>query len=367
MTVQGLSTFTQNTMRRSTTWMVISLLTFIFLVSFFLQNKNLLVIPQLNFWFGLLFLMSSLTVGIGLLSPLPWLYSGDEQLRAGIMRGTIQSIVFNSLWLIFIYSIAFVILSDGSNGVPAHFVGGEIEQNVKYWDWVKRAPANTAIATIIGALIANAGVEKLEKESMTDALNQIRLHGLQGQLSPHVLHNSLNGLAELVHQDPIKAEQGILNLSMLYRKFLNVSSSQKSTIGEEKSFIEQWIDLERLRLGSRLQMEWDWDDTLNSIVIHPLILQPLVENALKHGVAVSMDPSVVRIQAIRLPHRQISLSVENNGTPLLPKPTWGLGLTNLDSRLKIAYSGKASLKLFSRDTWTCAHIIIPDHYPGWSL
>jgi len=90
MTVQGLNNFTQNTMRRSSMWIVISLLTVIFLSIFLIQNKNLLVIPQLNFWFGILFFFSSFTTGIGLLSPLPWLYSGDEQLRAGILRGTVQ-------------------------------------------------------------------------------------------------------------------------------------------------------------------------------------------------------------------------------------------------------------------------------------
>jgi hypothetical protein len=367
MTVQGLNNFTQNTMRRSSTWIVISLLTVIFLSIFLIQNKNLLVIPQLNFWFGILFIMSSLTAGIGLLSPLPWLYSGDEQLRAGILRGTVQSIVFNCLWLILAYSVSFVILSDGSEGVPAHFLGGEMDQHFNYWDWVKRAPANTVISTIIGALLANGGVDKLEKETMAGALNQTRLHGLQAQLSPHVLHNSLNGLAELVHQNPIKAEKGILDLSMLYRQFLTFSSKQKSTLGEEKAFIEQWLALELLRLESRLHVEWQWDDSLNSILIHPIILQPLVENALKHGVTPSINLSIVRIQSSRLPDGRLSLSVENSGIPLPPNPVWGLGLTNLDSRLKIAYGGKASFQLLARDGWTYAQIIIPDHYSGWSL
>lgn len=367
MTIQGLSRFTQKTMRLSSTWVVIVILTFFLLGTFLFQNKNLLLIPQLNFWLGLIFLFSSYPVGIGLLSPLPWLYSGDDELRAGITRGALQSIIFNSLWLAVAYSIAFFILSDGDKGIPAHFVGEEIGQHFKYWDWVKRAPVNSVLSTIIGALIANGRVEKIEKETMTEALSQIRLRGLQAQLSPHVLHNSLNGLAELVHQNPIKAERGILGLSALYRQFLDFSVQHKSTIGKEKIFIEHWADLEILRLGSRLHIEWQWDDSLNSIPIPPLVLQPLVENAIKHGVTPSIHPCILRIQSFRMPDGRISLSVENNGISLDPRFAWGLGLTNLDSRLKIVYGNQSSLQLLKRDNWTYAQVIIPDHYLGWSL
>lgn len=119
---------------------------------------------------------------------------------------------------------------------PCSLLGGEMDQHFNYWDWVARAPANTVISTIIGALLANGGVDKLEQEAMAGVLNQTRLHGLQAQLSPHVLHNSLNGLAELVHQNPIKAEKGILGLSMLYRQFLNFSSKQKECARRREGF-----------------------------------------------------------------------------------------------------------------------------------
>ncbi len=368
MDIQGLNDFTKDNMRRSATWITILVITLAFLLIIFLRNQYLLTLNSLRVYFGIVCIISSVAFGIGFLSPLPWLYSGNHQLRANVFRGTLQSLPFNIAWLAIAYSITFLILMDDAKGIPGPYIGGEIDEHIKYWQWIRGGVANVVIATIIGGLIANQGVEKIEKESMMKSLNQERLHGLQVQLSPHVLHNSLNGLAELVHLDPNKAEQGILNLSSLYREFLVLTSKRYSSIGEESTLIQKWLSIEQLRLGSRVQVEWQWDENLNAIKVPPLILQPLVENAIKHGVTPFLQPSVLRIHASRIPDNRIVLRVENSGAPLNKSSTrsWGIGLTNLDSRLKLIYGELASLKLSTDGTWTLAEITIPDHYPMWS-
>ena len=107
---------------------------------------------------------------------------------------------------------------------------------------------------------------------------------LQGQLHPHVLFNAMNGLAELIHRDPEAAEESVRHISALLRKVLDAAEQPAYTLGDERELLMDYLHMEGIRLRERLRLRWDWDERLDSLPLPPLLLQPLVENALKHGI-----------------------------------------------------------------------------------
>jgi two-component system sensor histidine kinase AlgZ len=122
--------------------------------------------------------------------------------------------------------------------------------------------------------------------------------------------------------------------------------------------------VEQLRLGDQLHVSWDWADGLDDLPVLPLLLQPLVENALKHGIAASPEGGLLRIEAHQT-DGWLSLAVANTGRAQRPnpKPGGGLGLRNLKSRLELAYGGRATFQLVKEQEWTRAEISLPLELP----
>lgn len=183
---------------------------------------------------------------------------------------------------------------------------------------------------------------------------------LQGQLHPHVLFNALNGLAELIHKNPQEAERSVRHLSDLLRKVLRAIDNPHYSLGDERRMLEHYLDMEGLRMGKRLRLVWEWDSSLEDIYVPPFLVQPLVENAIKHGVAPCRGGGELHIQARRENHG-ISLLVANTGLPLGEGTAEGasIGLKNLRARLELVFGGKASFSLRSEGQWTLAEIHLP--------
>ncbi len=196
---------------------------------------------------------------------------------------------------------------------------------------------------IVGGLVASrARSEELRAASEAEAqIAKNRL--LQGQVHPHVLFNALNGLAELVHKDPKAAETAIRHLSDLLRRILRASEHMRLPLGEERKIISDFLALEAIRLGPRLRVLWDWDEGLDSIEIPPLLLQPLVENAIKHGIAPSIPGGDIIIRA-RSRDGSVRLEIWNSGRPFPNQVNGsGIGLKNLRSRLALHFGSSAEL------------------------
>ncbi len=183
---------------------------------------------------------------------------------------------------------------------------------------------------------------------------------LQGQLNPHLLFNALNGLAELVHKDADLAEQSIRHMSGLMRKVLKASTKQMHRFSEEREILEDFLDMEALRLGSRLEIRWEWDEALDALPLPPLLLQPVVENALKHGIRPCSEGGTLVIATWR-EGADLALEVRNTGEPLQLNPIPGLGNANLRERLKLLFEGKAYFNLRTEGVWTVATIRIPEN------
>ena len=122
-----------------------------------------------------------------------------------------------------------------------------------------------------------------------------QLAALQARMNPHFLFNALNTVASLVRSDPPAAERVVENLSDVLRQTLRRSAGTIGTVDDELEYVRAYLTLEQERWGNRLRVEWDVDDDARALPLPPLVLQPLVENALKHGIGARLAGGTIRI------------------------------------------------------------------------
>jgi two-component system LytT family sensor kinase len=187
-------------------------------------------------------------------------------------------------------------------------------------------------------------IQAVELESM---LQTAQLEALRSQLNPHFLFNALHSMAELVHTDPKLAEQLIVRLGELLRQVLESSSEPEVSLGKELDFIRGYVDIEQMRLGERLRVHWDIEPGALEVRVPSLILQPLVENAIQHGIAAATRPGTLTIRAQRA-DGFLRLEVRDNGPGLAspaPGRSQGIGLANTRARLQRLYGDRQSFEL----------------------
>jgi hypothetical protein len=191
--------------------------------------------------------------------------------------------------------------------------------------------------------------KQLKSAELETRLRDARLQALRSQLNPHFLFNTLHSIAELVHEDPGLAEQLILRLGELLRKVLSSTGQQEVSLAEEIEFIKAYLDIEQMRLGSRLTIQWEVAPDVLSVKVPSLLLQPLVENAVQHGVAFSNQPGTVQIRAQR-DNGFLQLQVRDTG-PGLDRvgqaPDVGIGLANTEARLQTIFGDRHSFELIN--------------------
>jgi hypothetical protein len=191
--------------------------------------------------------------------------------------------------------------------------------------------------------------KQLRSAELESQLREAKLQALRSQLNPHFLFNTLHSIAELVHEDPPLAEQLIVRLGELLRKVLESIDQQEVPLAEEIEFIKAYLDIEQMRLGSRLNIEWDLSEEAMGLKVPTLLLQPLVENAVQHGIACSTEPGTVRIQA-RRDNGFLELQVRDSGPGLEKRgqpANLGIGLANTKARLQTIFGDRYRFELLS--------------------
>ena len=176
-------------------------------------------------------------------------------------------------------------------------------------------------------------------------LAQARLDAISAQLNPHFLFNALNSIAELVHHDAARADRMLVGLSALLRRSLDTSRLQWVSLREELELLAQYLDIEKVRLGERMRVHWHVAEDALDEAVPPLLLQPLVENAVVHAIARRVRPGGVRIRAA-LVSGMLWLDVEDDGAEGLPDIEGnGIGLANTRERLHALYGDGAALSI----------------------
>ena len=168
-------------------------------------------------------------------------------------------------------------------------------------------------------------------------LTEARLEALQMQLNPHFLFNTLHAVSSLMHKDVEAADRMIARLSGLLRYALESTNTQEVTLEDELSFLSEYLEIERIRFGDRLQTEFSIAPDTRSLLVPNLILQPLVENAIRHGIETSSAPGRITIVAKQVDN-QLCISVSDLcKTERRSSVEPGVGLSNVRSRLEQLY------------------------------
>ncbi|MDW3190984.1 MAG: histidine kinase [Cytophagales bacterium] len=189
-------------------------------------------------------------------------------------------------------------------------------------------------------------------------LDRSKLQSLKNQLNPHFLFNALHSVNTLIGIDPDRASEMIIKVSQLLRSVLTINEREEHTLKEEIDFVRQYLDIESERFKDRLSIEMELDEQSLYTVIPAMTLQPLVENAFKHGISGVPGPTSLYIQ-VKQEETILKLLVSND-IPASYKETEqsGIGLTNLEDRLKAYYKGKAQLDTKIQDHQFQAKITI---------
>ncbi|MFN7943171.1 MAG: histidine kinase [Thermoanaerobaculia bacterium] len=204
-------------------------------------------------------------------------------------------------------------------------------------------------ALILGANLLAASARRTREQEVFAAqlaadLARAELAALRMQLHPHFLFNTLNDLAGLVHEDPRAAETTIVRLADLMRRALRTAERPDVPLAEELEFADGYFEIERMRLGGRFRVDYRVADDLLELPVPSLILQPLVENAVRHGVARTAGPAEIAIEACR--EGGVLRIVVENDCPTGGASTGGhgIGLANTKARLRSLFGGATTLE-----------------------
>ncbi|WP_156027159.1 sensor histidine kinase [Sporocytophaga myxococcoides] len=187
--------------------------------------------------------------------------------------------------------------------------------------------------------------KQLKEAELKSAIQETELSMLKSQLNPHFIFNSLNSINALTILDPQAAGEMIVKLSTFLRKSLDQGKTSLIDIEEELETINLYLDIEKIRFGEKLQIELDIKNSVNGALIPPMLLQPLVENAVKHGVYESLESITISINA-ELANGNLHISVENSCDQEIKKVgRKGIGLRNVAQRLYLSFGRSDLLKI----------------------
>ncbi|MCD6462370.1 MAG: histidine kinase [Thermotogae bacterium] len=193
----------------------------------------------------------------------------------------------------------------------------------------------------------------LENERLKRLELEQRLKLLQTRVNPHFLFNTLNSLMVLVYESPERAEKVILKLSEMYRKILNMP--ERYTLKEEMELIESYLFIEKIRMGKKLEYEIELPEELEDFRIPPLLVEPLVENAVIHGLSPKKEGGMVRVVCEdRDDH--VKIQVEDNGIGMAEYEK-GFGIKSVEERLKLTFGDKARMLARTPQQGGCVFIL----------
>ena len=186
-----------------------------------------------------------------------------------------------------------------------------------------------------------------------------RIQALQARIRPHFLFNSMNTIAALIRTQPEHAEEAVEDLSELFRASLN-DASHLVTLENEFETAKRYLQIEHLRLGDRLRMEWDIDELPMNTPVPALILQPLLENSIYHGIESLPEGGVIKVSG-KNDGDMILISITN---PVLESNKQAhagnqIAMDNIKERLSITYKQKGKLQISIHDQLCCVVITIP--------
>jgi len=202
---------------------------------------------------------------------------------------------------------------------------------------------------------------EIEKWQLAAEMKDAQLGSLKSQINPHFVFNALNNIRALILEDPEKAREMLLNFSDLFRYSLKHNDRVKVELKEEIEIVNQYLELLSIQYEDKLRYDLQIGSNVQDIRIPPMILQLLVENAVKHGISQKKEGGWIDIRILGT-HRNLSITVKNSGKLLNPTKLGerlGVGLENIKKRLALIYNGKASFEMLEEHDFVIVSIKIP--------
>ncbi|MGH9557666.1 MAG: sensor histidine kinase [Bryobacteraceae bacterium] len=196
---------------------------------------------------------------------------------------------------------------------------------------------------------SNRNEKKLEQQQLL--LNEARLAALSRQINPHFLFNTLNSVASLIRIDPGQARQMVYNLSKILRRLLRQQENLTS-LGEELSFIDDYLAIELVRFGEKLRVVKEIDPATLDLLVPSMLLQPIVENSIRHGLSSKVEGGTIRVRSRMVGHR-LQILIEDDGVGIAEAKLatlfeQGIGVSNVNERLKVLFGDDYKMWIDSR-------------------
>ena len=199
---------------------------------------------------------------------------------------------------------------------------------------------------------------QMRAEALSPAVTEARLQALTARIRPHVLFNSLNAVLSLIRAEPKRAEHALEELAELFRALMR-DNRDLVPLADEIALCRQYLDLEKLRLGERLKVEWEIDDLPGEVLVPALMLQPLLENAVYHGIEPVEAPGVIHIRFTRKGD-ELVIALDN---PVCPGGSHQAGnrmaLANIRERLALHYDLEARLEAQEENGIYKVNMVLP--------
>ncbi len=195
------------------------------------------------------------------------------------------------------------------------------------------------------------------------AMNEMHLNQLKAQLNPHFIFNALNSMRALVDEEPAKAKIAITQLSNILRNSLITDKKRVVNFRNELNTVKDYLALESIRFEERLKINYRIDPSSDHFDVPPMMLQTLVENAIKHGVSNLMEGGLIEIQS-NVQNSLLTIKIRNSGhlgpTKKKPGARGGVGLVNTKERLKLIYGDTATFNIYNEnDKFVVTEVKIP--------
>lgn len=221
-------------------------------------------------------------------------------------------------------------------------------------NWVVRVAiyVTTVMVVAIALKVLNNVRIEMKLEEQERLLLQARMEALQSQINPHFLFNTLNSVSSLVRFDPDTAREMIVKLANILRRLLRAKGDSFVQLREELQFIDDYLDIEQVRFGKdKLRIIKELDSTTLDVVVPSMILQPLVENSIKHGLAPKIEGGSITLRS-RMHEQMLIIEVEDDGVGMVEggsgRAGSGIGMANVKERLMVLYGDAAAIEVDSR-------------------
>lgn len=289
-------------------------------------------------------------------APMGWLIANAVLYSAvaGIlMTAILQSSVLPLFWHLFVAKYSAV-------GMPLDY------QDTLFRRIREEAPANQLFVLVWSFMYISVTASRRVRQAETynlrlqNNLKEAQLSSLSNQLNPHFLFNSLNNIRFMIHEDAQRADNMITSFSEILRYSLESSRHEKVSLGQELAIIEQYIAIVKTQLEDRLTFSMRVDSALHEALVPPMVLQMLIENAIKHGLEHLQAGGALTLEASQ--HgRQLAFDIRNDTPAVLDKPVsgMGIGLRNISQRLDLLYGEHAALDVTHTGSRFEVHLSLP--------